>query len=165
MNKEVLEKVGVACFGNTWQSDMACALNVNPRTVRRWASGESLVPQGLKNDLQLVIADRHSKLDEALNLLKEYNMKKVTFITAFRKNENTVCVMYRHNARSQDFVIEWSNIHPATGEVDDYDLQLSCLAPSENLVNEVIEAIKNGEDDDLYLEIRDTFDRLDCEDI
>lgn len=67
--------------------------------------------------------------------------------------------------KSQDFVIEWSNIHPATGEIVSYDLQPTCLAGSENLVNEVVEVIKIGECDDsgLYLELRDTFDSLDCE--
>lgn len=88
------------------------------------------------------------------------------FIKAFRTTENEVCAMYSQN--SQEFVIFWNNIHPATGVTSDYDLQIKCLAHNENLVEKVENAISLGESDDnkdldLYLFIRDTFDKLDCE--
>lgn len=64
MNKEFLAKVGVACFGNTWQTDLAKALTVNNRTVRRWASGETPIPQNIKNELLDLIKAREIELDE-----------------------------------------------------------------------------------------------------
>lgn len=41
---EEFRALGLAGFGHGWQSAMARALNVNTRTVRRWASGETPVP-------------------------------------------------------------------------------------------------------------------------
>lgn len=43
-----LEKAGRALYGVYWQTPMAHALSVNPRTVRRWASGESSIPPSVK---------------------------------------------------------------------------------------------------------------------
>lgn len=89
---------------------------------------------------------------------------------AFRTDENTVKVLYLHNELHQEFIIEWCNIHPETAEVNSYDLQINCLGNSENL-NELVEtAIREGETDNnknlkLYLEIRDTFDNLDCKNL
>ena len=39
-----LRAIGLAAFGQGWQSKMARALGVNARTVRRWASGQWPVP-------------------------------------------------------------------------------------------------------------------------
>lgn len=90
----------------------------------------------------------------------------ITLIKAFRTNENTVNVMYYHQERKQYFVIEWSNIHPETGNTENYDLQITCLSESEYLNELVKDAIRDGsEDSDLYLAVRDTFDSQDCESI
>lgn len=89
----------------------------------------------------------------------------ITLIKAFRADENTVNVMYFHQDRKQKFVIEWSNVYPETGDIENYDLQLTCLSRSE-ILNEIVEqAISDGEDSDLYIAIRDAFDRLDCESV
>lgn len=93
----------------------------------------------------------------------------ITLLKAFRVDENTVNVMYFHNELKYKFVVEWSNIHPGTGSIIDYDLQLECLSTSERFNERVSSAISSGEtesntDIDLYLAIRDTFDMLDCED-
>jgi hypothetical protein len=92
-------------------------------------------------------------------------MSTLKLVKAFRTDENTVKVMYFHNDRKQEFVIEWNNIHPETGEMVDYDLQIGCLSNSENLNSIVEDAIGKGEteDCDLYLEMRDIFDKYDCE--
>ena len=66
MNKEKLKKVGVACFGNTWQTEMARALNVNSRTVRRWASGETPLPKQLKQELLKHLKWRKRDIDKAM---------------------------------------------------------------------------------------------------
>ena len=97
-------------------------------------------------------------------------MKILTLEKAFRVNDNEVKVLYYHNERKQEFVITWNNIHPETGKISDYDLQLECLSSNDELNNIVINAIKFGEDNNnphfkLYLEMRDSFDRLDCKSI
>lgn len=90
----------------------------------------------------------------------------ITLITAFRTDEHTVYVMYFHNKYHQEFVIEWNNIDPGTGEISEYDLQELCLAGTAGLVTLITDAIQTGEtgDCELYLAIRDTFDQLDCVD-
>lgn len=91
----------------------------------------------------------------------------IKFIAAFRIDENTVGVMYRHNNRLIDFVIEWNNVHPETGEILDYDLQISCMSESEDFNAMICETIKNCENGDsgLYEELRDTFNAQECEEV
>lgn len=86
----------------------------------------------------------------------------ITLIKAFRTDENTVNVMYFHPDRKQKFVIEWSNVHPETGNIENYDLQITCLSGSERLNEIVKDAIREG-DSELYDLLNETFDRIDCE--
>lgn len=51
MTPELLREVGESLYGRLWQSDLARALGVNDRTMRRWASGESSMPPGLAGNL------------------------------------------------------------------------------------------------------------------
>ncbi len=44
MNPEELKETCLEQFGAGWQSKLARFLEVNPRTVRRWAAGEWPVP-------------------------------------------------------------------------------------------------------------------------
>ena len=41
---DLLAQAGAALYGPRWQSEMARDLGINPRTVRRWASGKSAFP-------------------------------------------------------------------------------------------------------------------------
>lgn len=96
-------------------------------------------------------------------------MKILNLTKAFRVSENRVLVLYYHNERHQEFVCEWNNIHPGTGEIIDYDLQINCLSGSAELNEMIKNTIAKGEHDDnpnldLYLELRDTFNANDCED-
>lgn len=96
--------------------------------------------------------------------------KIISLIKAFRINENAVKVLYYHNEQHREFLVEWNNIHPETGEVIEYDLQPTCMSSSDDFSERVNDAIKIGESDsnpdlDLYLAIRDTFDYLSCGEI
>lgn len=95
-------------------------------------------------------------------------MKTVELLKAFRVDENRVKVLYRHVQLAYEFLVEWNNVKSDNGEVEQYDLTLNVLSEYESFSEQVINAIKEGEIDenpdlDLYLEIRDTFDCLDCE--
>ena len=171
MNKELLIKTGEAAFGVNWQTDLAKRLDVSARSVRYWLSGERQMPN-LNNELVVLLNERKAKIDSVINELKinQKNgvIKMTKFIKAFRTTENEVCAMYSH--QSQEFVVFWNNVHPETGDVGDYDLQIKCLANNENLVEKVENAISSGESDcnqdvELYLAIRDTFDKTDCESV
>lgn len=171
MNKELLIKTGEAAFGANWQTDLAKRLDVSARSVRYWLSGERQMPN-LNNELVVLLNERKAKIDSVINELKinqkNGDLKMTKFIKAFRTTENEVCAMYSH--QSQEFVVFWNNINPETGVIGDYDLQIKCLANNENLVEKVENAISSGESDDnqdveLYLAIRDTFDKTDCESV
>ena len=95
------------------------------------------------------------------------NNKLISLVVAFRVNENEVRCLYKELKTKYEFLITWNNVHPENGEVTNYDLQLECLSDNELLRERVIEVIRNGETDDedgdLYIEIRDKFNSLDCE--
>ena len=68
MTPTTLNRVGTACFGNFWQTQMAHALGVNPRTLRRWLSEELPMPD-LRTELQDLIIKRRQLMLEALDWL------------------------------------------------------------------------------------------------
>lgn len=125
-----------------------------------------------------VSADYYSKEDAMHRIEKYYfdnlheesaveEKKMLTLKKAFVVDENTVKVLYLHNERLQEFVVEWSNIHSSTSEVTEYNLELDCLSSSLELNEIVMQAIRDGEDCDtnLYLELRDTFSHDDAREL
>jgi hypothetical protein len=60
--KADLEAIGRALFGSQWQSEMARALGVSDRTVRRWHAGESPMPGGVWLDIAKLCAERSAIL-------------------------------------------------------------------------------------------------------
>lgn len=89
----------------------------------------------------------------------------IQFLNAKRISLNSVEATY--SLDDTEFTVEWNNIHPGTGEVGDYDLQLNTKSLNADLASRVDDAIREGEIDsntdlELYLFIRDTFDRMDC---
>ena len=101
----------------------------------------------------------------------------IKFVNAQRINENEVHVTYQLNKvdftvewNRVDFTVEWNNVHPETGDIDAFDLQLTVTSSDDELAYRVHESIRVGETDsnpdlELYLFVRDKFDRLDCESI
>jgi len=57
-----LEMTGAALFGPRWQTDLARALGVADRSMRRWVAGQNPVPEGLRPILAQLVADRISEL-------------------------------------------------------------------------------------------------------
>jgi hypothetical protein len=53
---------GEALYGDQWQRALARDLNVNDRTVRRWYSGESAIPNGIKAELRALLSVRQKKI-------------------------------------------------------------------------------------------------------
>jgi len=45
MTPKRLEEIGYELFGHHWQTALAHALGVEPRTVRRWKSGHTPIRQ------------------------------------------------------------------------------------------------------------------------
>lgn len=56
-----LDRVGEALFGSRWQSDMAEALGVTDRTVRRWTKGAT-IEAGIWLRLSQLLQERQATL-------------------------------------------------------------------------------------------------------
>lgn len=90
----------------------------------------------------------------------------IEFINAKRTGKHSVEATYALDGTP--FTVEWCNIHPGTGEVCDYDLDLRVKCADEALAERIENAISAGETDDnadidIYLFVRDEFDRCDAE--
>lgn len=66
----LIHQVGRALYGTEWQSDMARDLNLNTRTVQRYAAGTSNPSAGVKSDLAGIIEDRITVLGALLEDIK-----------------------------------------------------------------------------------------------
>lgn len=93
----------------------------------------------------------------------------IQFVSVERKSLHSVEVTYKLGG-STSFTVEWNNIHPSTGEVEMYDLQLDVKCADESLKERIEDAIKAGESDDnvdidIYLFVRDEFDQHDAENL
>lgn len=53
-----LRQAGEALYGPRWQSDLARALGVSDRTMRRWAAGTHCPPPGVHADLLRLVEQR-----------------------------------------------------------------------------------------------------------
>lgn len=59
-----LKRVGVALYGSLWQSELARDLRLTDRTIRRWLTHESEIPQQYVLDvLELVVAHQTELAD------------------------------------------------------------------------------------------------------
>lgn len=62
MTPDLLHEAGAALYGPRWRADLADALSVSERTVRRWAAGEWPVPSGARRDIRALLAERGKTL-------------------------------------------------------------------------------------------------------
>lgn len=58
MTPHNLEQAGAVLFGPRWQTDLARALGVSDRTMRRWANGQNAVPDGLRAEILALFDER-----------------------------------------------------------------------------------------------------------
>jgi transcriptional regulator with XRE-family HTH domain len=66
---ELLKAIGEALFGARWHAELAGALGVSDRTLRRWAAGQADIPAGIARDLAQIVRRRRTELDRALEQL------------------------------------------------------------------------------------------------
>ena len=58
MTTALLREAGEVLFGPRWQSEMARALDVSDRTVRRWDKGSYSVPPGAWANIRALLKSR-----------------------------------------------------------------------------------------------------------
>lgn len=64
----LLERVGLALYGENWRGPLAKALgSSSDRALRRWMAGEQPVPLGVWEDLGALCAKRRDSLDEFMH--------------------------------------------------------------------------------------------------
>jgi len=66
MTPDRLAEIGRALYGGRWQSDMADALGVDRRTVRRWMTGDYPVPPRAVADLRAMLETRATEIGRLL---------------------------------------------------------------------------------------------------
>ena len=70
MTPDLLAKCGEALYGPRWQTEMSRDLDVADRTVRRWVSGDTPIPDGVNIDLLRMLTERAGDIDGLLEPLK-----------------------------------------------------------------------------------------------
>jgi DNA-binding transcriptional regulator YiaG len=60
--REKIIRTGEALYGPHWQRELARALGVNERTMRRWVAGETNPPESIQKELTALIGERIDKL-------------------------------------------------------------------------------------------------------
>jgi hypothetical protein len=63
-----LNAFGTALYGPRYQRELAAALGVNERTMRRWVAGDYPPPEGVLADLRKLAAERVRELRELSRL-------------------------------------------------------------------------------------------------
>ena len=66
----LLVQAGEALYGPRWQTDMANALGVSDRTMRRWVANEP-VGWNVIADVERLLGGRKSAIDQILATIKE----------------------------------------------------------------------------------------------
>ena len=55
---KLLQDAGESLYGALWQSELARALGVADRTVRRWVAGDTAIPPGVWREIRDLLAKR-----------------------------------------------------------------------------------------------------------
>lgn len=71
MTPDLLRSTGEALYGPRWQSELARALCISDRTVRRWLAGTVPIPPGLTRDLEVLCNKRIREIRDAADSLKK----------------------------------------------------------------------------------------------
>ena len=62
MTSDLLQEAGAALYGPRWRLDLAKALDVNERTIRRWAEGQWPVPATVWPEIRTLLTERGAAL-------------------------------------------------------------------------------------------------------
>ncbi|MDX5049895.1 hypothetical protein [Vibrio cholerae] len=69
--KQFLKDVGIALFGERWQTDLSRELKLSdPRRLRQWLNDERQIPPGIIMDLVGLMEARQELIKEHLTQLK-----------------------------------------------------------------------------------------------
>jgi hypothetical protein len=66
-----LRKAGFALYGEQWRSELARALGVTDRTIRRWAQDEYSMPDGARQRIIELCRERVEMLNAVVRRLEK----------------------------------------------------------------------------------------------
>jgi hypothetical protein len=70
MKIKELKSIGIMLYGPTWQACLARSLNKNPRTIRRWVSGEiKTIPAKAQEMLYVILWKRRAEINKTIDSL------------------------------------------------------------------------------------------------
>ncbi len=58
MSADKLSRIGRALYGERWKTSLALELNVSDRTIRRWLTGEFLIPDQVEIEARKLLVQR-----------------------------------------------------------------------------------------------------------
>jgi hypothetical protein len=62
MTPTTLRLVGKTLYGPSWRAALAEALQVSPRTIRRWSTGEFPIPDSVADELSILCRTKGAEL-------------------------------------------------------------------------------------------------------
>lgn len=65
---ELLKKLGIAAFGNSWKASLADSLPVARQTVTDWIKGEKPIPVGIWKEINRILIERRAEIDQAISI-------------------------------------------------------------------------------------------------
>lgn len=138
MNNEKLANAGQLLYGDLWQSALARALDVDNRTVRRWASGESAIKQSIANEIIELLKNNQEQINQFIETM-ELDMNIINKIKS-AANINELCELlneYESNfdserGKPEDF-LDYSNL-PTFGDAPDDTQEIFSWSDSELLI-------------------------------
>ena len=88
----LIEEIGKKLWGVRWQQEMATAVVVKPRTIRRWNSGDTVVPRKYWQKLKNIARDRRSDAGVAVELIKMHQAALAAGVPAITAIKDAVTV-------------------------------------------------------------------------
>ncbi|EPP3430719.1 transcriptional regulator [Acinetobacter baumannii] len=71
MTPEELIQAGEILYGAQWQTELARAIDVDPRRVRQWITRERPIPAGIRNEIILLLKEKSRKSVEYADYLDQ----------------------------------------------------------------------------------------------
>lgn len=66
MDIELLEAIGIALYGNQWQTNLARSLSVDSRRIRQWINKERPIPDWLADECKALLEKNKLECEELI---------------------------------------------------------------------------------------------------
>lgn len=70
LHTKMFEEAGLCLYGRFWKKGFEEDLELGDRTIRRWAIDDSIVPDGVWQDINALLNDRIEMIRQIQNKLK-----------------------------------------------------------------------------------------------